>query len=131
MLAAGATLAVEIDVDATPDADLLDVVGTINLGGATLDLTRLNTPPLVASPATFLIARNDSSDPITGTFAAITGLPPELVGRRSTTPTPEPTSSAASARATTWPSRSPSPSPARLLLAAAAIADRREFRRRA
>ena len=75
-LAVGATLAVEIDVDATPDADLLDVFGTIDLGGATLDLTRLNTPPLIVSPATFMIARNDSTDPITGTFAAMTGLPP-------------------------------------------------------
>jgi T5SS/PEP-CTERM-associated repeat protein/autotransporter-associated beta strand protein len=73
--AAGSTLAVEIDVDAMPDADLLDVNGSINLGGATLDLTLLNTPWTFASPATFVIVQNEASDPIMGTFADITGLP--------------------------------------------------------
>jgi T5SS/PEP-CTERM-associated repeat protein/autotransporter-associated beta strand protein len=73
--AGGSTLELEIDLGATPDADLLNVTGGINLSGATLDLSLLNATPLT-SPQTFLIALNDGTDAITGTFGEITGLPP-------------------------------------------------------
>jgi hypothetical protein len=74
LTAASAKLNVEIDVDATPAADMLDVFGTIDLGGGTLDLDLLNAPPVLAAPMTFLIVRNDSTDAVTGSFSAITGL---------------------------------------------------------
>ena len=77
-LATGAALAIELDLGATPAADLLKLVsgGTFSLDNATLALTFLNSPFSLISPLTFLIVENDLSDPISGTFASITGLPP-------------------------------------------------------
>jgi fibronectin-binding autotransporter adhesin len=75
LAAVSAKLNVELDVDLTPDADLLDVAGTVNLGGGTLNLTLLNAPLTLATPRTYLILRNDSADSVLGTFGAVTGLP--------------------------------------------------------
>lgn len=69
----GGTLALELNIGGTPDADLLNVVGTLNVTGATLNLTLLDVTP--GPDKTFLVAANNLSDGITGTFAAITGLP--------------------------------------------------------
>jgi T5SS/PEP-CTERM-associated repeat protein/autotransporter-associated beta strand protein len=75
--ASGSTLDVELDLSMTPAADLVQIVGTgvLNLGGGTLALSLLNAPMALGSPLTFLIVDNDLSDPISGTFASITGLP--------------------------------------------------------
>jgi T5SS/PEP-CTERM-associated repeat protein/autotransporter-associated beta strand protein len=75
--ASGSTFDVEVDLSMTPAADLLTVVssGTLSLGGGTLALSLLNAPMALGSPLTFLIVDNDLSDPISGTFASITGLP--------------------------------------------------------
>lgn len=70
---ANATFAAEVELHATPAADLLNVTGTVALGG-TLNLSLLNTGSGVNS-GTFLLIANDGVDPITGSFAAIAGLP--------------------------------------------------------
>lgn len=54
---------------ATPDFDILEVRGTVTLGGMRLHLTLGFTPPVGAR---FVIVVNDGTDLITGTFA---GLP--------------------------------------------------------
>jgi autotransporter-associated beta strand protein len=70
----GGTLALELDIGGTPDADLLNVTGTsVVITGATLNLTLSNVTP--GPDKTFLVLANDFSDAITGTFASITGLP--------------------------------------------------------
>jgi autotransporter-associated beta strand protein len=75
--ASGSTLAAELDLSMTPAADLLQVVssGAVSIGGGTLALSLINAPLALGSPLTFLIVDNDLSDPISGTFASITGLP--------------------------------------------------------
>ncbi len=68
--ARGGIFAADIDfADAT--ADLLNVTGTVNLTNATLDLSLLNFSGSLASPETFLLIENDSTDSVSGTFASI------------------------------------------------------------
>ena len=71
-------LAIEINLVATPAADLLSVTGTVTLNNSILFLSPLNAPdPSLFGPdKTFLIVANDALDPVTGAFASITGLPP-------------------------------------------------------
>ena len=69
-----AMLELEFDLDATPDADLLEVTGTAMLGGE-LQLSFENAPTIPPSPTTFLVVQNDGTEPITGTFDSIIGLP--------------------------------------------------------
>lgn len=67
---AATTLALQLNgTNAVTEYDQFGVRGTVNLGGAALNLTVTITPP---SNTVFLILTNDSSDAITGTFA---GLP--------------------------------------------------------
>jgi hypothetical protein len=70
------TLMAELDLNnnGLPAADLLDVMGTVSLANATLDLPTLNAPALY-SGGLFLLVANDAADPVSGTFASITGLP--------------------------------------------------------
>lgn len=75
-MAVGGTLAVEIDLGPTAGADMLDVGGSISLGGQLL-LSLLNGNG-AALPRTFLVARNDANDAISGTFASISGLPAKI-----------------------------------------------------
>ncbi len=57
-------------------ADLLDVNGGVSLTSAALNLLLLNgpTPPPYFN-GTFVLVDNDGIDPVSGTFASITGLP--------------------------------------------------------
>jgi autotransporter-associated beta strand protein len=71
LLTAGST-AIEIDA-AAPAADLLDVLGTVSLGGS-LDLS-ITGIPSGWTGGTFLLINNDNSDAVTGSFATITGVP--------------------------------------------------------
>ncbi len=73
-LAAASTFALEIDLGVAPAADLLNVTGGISLTGSALALTLSNLSTL-GLPKTFLFAANDLIDPVTGTFATITGVP--------------------------------------------------------
>ena len=66
--------ALEIDLGLTPAADLLNVTGAIALAGSTLDLSLFNLSPM-SLPETFLFAADDLSDPVTGIFGTITGVP--------------------------------------------------------
>ena len=75
-MAVGGTLAVEIDLGPTAGADMLDVGGSISLGGQVL-LSLLNGNG-AALPRTFLVVRNDANDAISGTFASISGLPANI-----------------------------------------------------
>jgi autotransporter-associated beta strand protein len=70
-------LAVELNLGATPVADLLNVTGTVTLNDSSLSLSLSNAPDpsLFSPPKTFLILANDASDPISGLFGSITGLP--------------------------------------------------------
>jgi fibronectin-binding autotransporter adhesin len=70
-------LAVELNLGATPAADLLNVIGTVTINNSLLSLSALNTadPSLFGPPKTFLILANDASDPISGLFGSISGLP--------------------------------------------------------
>lgn len=62
-------------------ADVLEVIGSVSLINATLDLPMSNLPPIdTFAGATFLIVDNDGSDAVTGSFASITGLPSGYVG---------------------------------------------------
>lgn len=74
LTASTSTLAMEIDLGGTPTADLLNVAGAINLGSGNLNLTLLNAPGF-SPPITILLASNNLTDGITGTFSSITGLP--------------------------------------------------------
>ncbi len=71
---AGSTFALEIGLGAAPAADLLNVTGSISLSSSTLSLS-LSTLSTLGLPMTFLFAENDLVDPVTGTFATITGVP--------------------------------------------------------
>ena len=70
-----AIAAFELDLGAQLKADLLDVTGVMNLGGATLNLSLLDALSPPVGPLTFLIATNDSTDAIVGTFVSVIGLP--------------------------------------------------------
>ena len=75
--AVDAALAMEIDLnDGSPmfAADLLNVIGGLTLGGATLQLSVTNVP---AGPGsyTFLLVTNDDVDGVLGTFGSVTGVP--------------------------------------------------------
>jgi autotransporter-associated beta strand protein len=67
--AAGSTLAIELN-GTTVDTqyDQLNVTGTVNLGGATLNVT-LGFAPAIGT--TFTIVNNDGSDAVNGTFAGL------------------------------------------------------------
>ena len=78
LLSNTAKLALELSLGGSPNADLVDVTGTVNLASSTLELSLSNVPP-VFSPMTFLVAANDLSDAISGTFGSITGLPSGLL----------------------------------------------------
>ncbi|HMY73819.1 MAG TPA: putative Ig domain-containing protein, partial [Blastocatellia bacterium] len=70
-LAAGTALNIELASSTTPGAgyDQINVIGAVNLGGATLNATLGFAPP---NGSSFFIIVNDGSDPVVGTFA---GLP--------------------------------------------------------
>jgi autotransporter-associated beta strand protein len=72
------TLDAEIDLNngGSALADLLNVSGNVTLGGD-LKLNMLNAPTSYAG-GTYLLAFNDGTDAVTGTFAAITGLPTDF-----------------------------------------------------
>ncbi len=74
LTSANASFEFELDLGVL-DADLLNVTGTITLGGGNLDLSLLNAPLSLAFPQTFLIASNDLSEAVNGTFGSFTGLP--------------------------------------------------------
>ncbi len=69
------TFAAQLDIDATPAADLLNVTGSVSLGGGVLDLTTINAGG-GAFPRTYLIIANDGTDAVSGTFGSIVGLNP-------------------------------------------------------
>jgi T5SS/PEP-CTERM-associated repeat protein/autotransporter-associated beta strand protein len=71
---AASKLSLELNLGATPAADLLNVTGSITLANSTLDLA-LAEVPLNLPTMTFLVAANDASDAIVGTFATINGVP--------------------------------------------------------
>lgn len=73
MLNASSTFAVDVDIDATPAADLLNVTGIVALSGI-LDITAINSVD-GTFPRTYLLIANDGTDAVFGNFAAITGLP--------------------------------------------------------
>ncbi len=72
-LNATSTFAAEIDVDASPAADLLNVTGIVALTGV-LNLTAINAPA-GTSPRTYLLIANDAADAVFGNFSSVTGLP--------------------------------------------------------
>ncbi len=74
LTSASAQFALEMDLGVSPAADLLNVTGGLSLGGSTLDVSLFNLLAL-DGPETYLFAANDLLDPVTGTFATITGLP--------------------------------------------------------
>lgn len=55
-------------------ADLLSVIGNVDLSNATLSLLTLNAPASIGV-GKFLLVANDNSDVVNGTFGSITGLP--------------------------------------------------------
>jgi autotransporter-associated beta strand protein len=69
---ATSTLALELEIDASPQADLLNVTGGVSPGGGTLQLTFTNAPMTISTPQKYLVVSNDLSDAITTTFASIT-----------------------------------------------------------
>ncbi len=73
LTSASSTFKLEIDLG-LPAADLLTVTGGISLANSNLDLTLFNLMPM-SQPKTFLFAANDLSDPVTGTFGTISGVP--------------------------------------------------------
>jgi hypothetical protein len=69
-LTGGARLAIEIGGAAAGQFDQLEVDGRLELGGATLAISRLNG--FIASPgATFTIIDHDAAGPVIGTFAGL------------------------------------------------------------
>jgi len=67
-LATGGILEIEIDGAATPAHDKLVATGSLNISGATLDVTLVNGP----APSAVVIA---SYGTLTGTFGSLTGVP--------------------------------------------------------
>ena len=65
----------EIDFASAGRADLLNVTGGVSLASSVLNLSLLNFTGSDL-PKTFLLVSNDETDPVTGTFGAIVGLPP-------------------------------------------------------
>ena len=81
--AAGATFAVELGgTTAGTGYDRLTVTGTVDIGGATLDIS-LIASFLPAAGQTFTIIDNDGGDAVTGTFAGLDELEVFLLGGRS------------------------------------------------
>jgi autotransporter-associated beta strand protein/T5SS/PEP-CTERM-associated repeat protein len=70
-------LAVELNLGATPAADLLNVTGTVSLNNSILSLSLSNAPDplLFGPPKTFLVLANDADDPVSSAFGSIAGLP--------------------------------------------------------
>src|SRR5262249_61804089 len=66
---------IDLNTGGPASAALLNVNGRMSVTNATLSLPLLNTPVGFYPNGTYLIAANDGVDPITGTFASITGLP--------------------------------------------------------
>ncbi len=54
-------------------ADLLNVTGSVNITGTTLNLSLGNVPLSATSPETFIIVKNDAADAVTGTFTGVLG----------------------------------------------------------
>jgi autotransporter-associated beta strand protein len=67
----------EIDLNngGPQDADLLDVTGSVLLNNPTLTLFLQNLPASGGAGNVYLLAFNDGTDAVTGTFGAIAGLP--------------------------------------------------------
>src|SRR5439155_25502175 len=62
----------ELKLSNGPDADLLSVTGNVALSNAALNLQLTDIPSIgLADSLTFLILRNDASDPISGSFGSI------------------------------------------------------------
>jgi autotransporter-associated beta strand protein len=72
LTAAGAAYNPEIDLT-NLQADLLNVTGTVSLGGGTLNLSLPNVadPSTIVLPQTFEIIANDGNDAVSGTFGTI------------------------------------------------------------
>jgi autotransporter-associated beta strand protein len=70
----------EIDLNngGSASADLLDVNGAVGLASATLDLSLLNAPSPFGN-GVYLLIDNDGTDPVSGIFSTITGLPVDYV----------------------------------------------------
>jgi len=71
------TLSSEVDLNngGFGTADLLDVIGSVGLSGATLDLQLLNAPAIGSwGIGTYIILANDGADAVSGAFASISGL---------------------------------------------------------
>ncbi|WP_374468925.1 SwmB domain-containing protein [Phenylobacterium sp.] len=68
-LASGGTLEQEIDGASTGQFDVVDVTGTVTLGGAILDVQLGAFTPTVG--ASFVIIDNDGADGVVGTFAGL------------------------------------------------------------
>lgn len=69
-LSAGSTL--EIEVDNASNADKVDVIGAVSLGGATLRVVGIGSNNFKAANSyTHTIIANDGSDAVNGTFASI------------------------------------------------------------
>lgn len=75
LASSSSTFAAQLDIDATPAADLLNVAGTVSLGGGILNLSTINAGA-GTFPRTYLIIANDGVDAVTGTFGSIIGLNP-------------------------------------------------------
>jgi hypothetical protein len=77
LTASSAKLLLELDLGTLPDADFLNVTGTVSIANSTLELTLSNAAAFEAK--TFLVVANDLSDAITGSFATISPLPIGIV----------------------------------------------------
>lgn len=83
-LKAGARFMVEIGGQAVPGIgfDQLNVVGTVTLSGAVLEVARLGNGPSNDAPGHFFIIDNDGFDPVQGIFAGLAeGATTVLAGR--------------------------------------------------
>ncbi|QQE12597.1 autotransporter-associated beta strand repeat-containing protein [Planctomycetota bacterium] len=65
---------VEIEIDAAGNSDLIDVTGTVDISGATLDLQPFGSLGSLAILTTHTIIENDGVDAVTGMFTSGTGL---------------------------------------------------------
>ncbi len=64
----------EVEIDGTGAADLINVTGTVDIAGSTLDLQTLGTGGHSTIRTLATVIANDGTDAVAGTFAAGTGL---------------------------------------------------------